>query len=156
MSVYGNYINESVDKSTFDKKFKKKIGLKFETMNINDSRVKTIVSDKFYEWIEEIKHKKNGIIGIESKSKTFAGYIFVSKNHGKRKVIAPFKVYEKYRGYGLGEILLKEAIDNFGGNELGVYSDNEVAIELYKKYGFKFVNTKKYKDGDKVIIMKRG
>lgn len=47
---------------------------------------------------------------------------------------------------------MKEAIDN-GGKELGVYKDNKVAINLYKKFGFKEIRRKKYKDGDEVIIM---
>lgn len=149
-------IEESVDKSEIDKNFKKKIGLKFDLIDISDKKVKSIVPNKFYDWIEDIKEKKNGIIAVESKSNIFAGFIFVSKNHSVRKVIAPFKVYEKYRGYGLGEILLKEAINKFDGNELGIYSDNKIAIKLYEKYGFKKVDTKTYKDGDKVIIMRRG
>lgn len=154
-SSLNEFYLESKDASQIDDNFKKKSGLKFEIININDNRVKSIVPEKFYEWIEDIKDKKNGVIAIEFSSKVFAGFIFVSKNHSERKVIAPFKVYEKFRGYGLGEILLKEAIFKFGGNELGVYSDNEIAIKLYNKYGFKAVDIRTYKDGDKVIIMRR-
>lgn len=152
-SLNESYIEESSDKSAIDKNFKKKSGLKFEILDINDNKIKSIVPSKFYEWIENVKSKKNGLIAVESKRKVFAGFIFVSKNHSKNNIIAPFKVYEKFRGYGLGDILFKEAIDRFNGNELGVYSDNEVAIKLYEKYGFKKVDEYKDKNGDKVIIM---
>ena len=62
-------------------------------------------------------------------------------------------VYHKYKGYGLSEILMKDIINKYGGFKLGVYSDNEVAIRLYKKLGFVEINKKTYKDGDVVIIM---
>ena len=48
---------------------------------------------------------------------------------------------------------MKDIINKYGGFKLGVYSDNEVAIRLYKKLGFVEINKKTYKDGDVVIIM---
>ena len=62
-------------------------------------------------------------------------------------------VYDEYRGYGLSNILLKDAIEKYNANNLGVYSDNEVSIKLYEKFGFKKTKEKEYKDGDKVIFM---
>ena len=51
-------------------------------------------------------------------------------------------IEKAYCGCGLGTILLKKAIDQakeFGyeQTELGVYADNEKAISLYKKLGFR-------------------
>lgn len=79
----------------------------------------------------------------------FAGYCIVNKS----RIIGPLYVEKEFRGYGLGELLFKDIINKYGGNQLGVYSDNEIAIKLYKKYGFE-IYSKTYKDGDIVYLMK--
>ena len=43
----------------------------------------------------------------------------------------------KYRGYGLGKQAMEYAIKELGGDALAVRSNNEVAISMYKKRGFK-------------------
>ena len=67
--------------------------------------------------------------------------------------IALLYIYENYRGYGVSNTLLEDAINKYGGRSLGMYADNEIAIHLYQKYGFKIVKTKTYSDGTKVYIM---
>ena len=42
----------------------------------------------------------------------------------------------EYRGYGLGTQLLDLSVKELKGNALTVAIDNEVAIRMYKKYGF--------------------
>jgi hypothetical protein len=44
---------------------------------------------------------------------------------------------KKYRRQGFGTFLIKDAINKFGGYDLTVDKDNEIAIKMYKKYGFK-------------------
>lgn len=56
--------------------------------------------------------------------------------------ITAVEVSKDYKGYGIGEQLLKYAMSNMGGNRLGVHDDNEVAMKLYKKCGFKEVPSK--------------
>lgn len=53
--------------------------------------------------------------------------------------ITAVEVTPAYMGYGLGEQLLKYSMNNMGGNRLGVHNDNQVAIRLYKRMGFKEV-----------------
>lgn len=66
--------------------------------------------------------------------------------------ITPLYIYENYREYGVSNTLLEDGINKYGGRSLGVYADNEIAIHLYQKYGFKIVKTKTY-NGSKVYIM---
>ena len=72
------------------------------------------------------------------------------------KEISPLKIMEEYRGYGLGTVLAKDAVNMFNGSWLGVLSDNQIAIRLYKKIGFIIDKDKpflKVKNGN-VIFMK--
>ena len=51
-------------------------------------------------------------------------------------------ILQKYTGMGLGSAMMKIALDQARANgfeqvELGVFSDNERAQALYKKFGFK-------------------
>lgn len=69
-------------------------------------------------------------------------------------------VKKDYRGFGIGEKLLKYGIEYFSeeallGYTLEVREDNEVAINLYKKLGFKIVGERKnyYKNNKKAYIM---
>ena len=129
-------IYESNDKSKLDKNFKKKeTDIKFTYIDIKNNKSKVdkyLANDKDYKntykkSIDEI----DGEIVIDEDDE-LAGYVFVINNF-----ITPLFVVKKYRGYGLGETLLKDAIKKYGAKRLWVYKDNEVSINLYKKYGFK-------------------
>lgn len=145
-------INESKNSSKLDSNFKKKSGKTFTYIDIYDPRAKKYLThENGYFTPDEYKERQRvGEIVIDSKTKEFVGYIIIKKGG----TIAPLLVKEEYRGYGVGEILFKDAVNKYKGTELGVYSDNEVAIKIYKKYGFKEDRIKTYKDGEKVIIMK--
>lgn len=59
-------------------------------------------------------------------------------------------VHKAYQGTGIGKKLMSEILD-LADNwlmvvriELGVFTDNEKAIKLYEKFGFKIEGTKKY------------
>ncbi|AVQ46827.1 GNAT family N-acetyltransferase [Clostridium botulinum] len=59
-------------------------------------------------------------------------------------------VHKAYQGTGIGKKLMSEILD-LADNwlmlvriELGVFTDNEKAIKLYGKFGFKIEGTKKY------------
>ena len=80
------------------------------------------------------------------------------RNHIKLKHRAIFgiSIKEKYWNNGIGNTLLREVIEQarimgYEQIELGVFSDNEKAKELYKKYGFEIwgnmKNAYKLKDG---------
>lgn len=78
----------------------------------------------------------------------YVGEIIVDKNTDKvvggvlvgnkkdKGFITDLWVDKKYQGSGLGNILIKDAIHKYNGIDLTVRKDNDVAIHLYKKYGF--------------------
>lgn len=74
----------------------------------------------------------------------------------RHRVSMGLAIQEKHWRKGIGKILMKECIkwceDNgFEQLELGVVSDNEAALSLYKAFGFEIFGTKKhsmkYSDG---------
>lgn len=75
--------------------------------------------------------------------------------------IEQFEVITKERRKGIGDKLLKYLIEKYQDTDiknitLEVKEDNIVAINLYKKYGFKKVSTReKYYDGVNGLLMER-
>ena len=51
--------------------------------------------------------------------------------------ITAIQVNPKYRGYGLGEQILNFSISHLHANALSVAIDNKIALEMYKRRGFK-------------------
>ena len=50
--------------------------------------------------------------------------------------ITAIQVNPKYRGYGLGDQILKYCVSTLKGNALTVATDNKIALEMYKRHGF--------------------
>lgn len=75
--------------------------------------------------------------------------------------IEQFEVITKERRKGIGDKLLKFLIEKYQDTDiknitLEVKEDNIVAINLYKKYGFKKVSTReKYYDGINGLLMEK-
>ena len=75
--------------------------------------------------------------------------------------IEQFEVITKERRKGIGDKLLKYLIEKYKERDvknitLEVKEDNIVAINLYKKYGFKNVSTReKYYDGINGLLMEK-
>ena len=75
--------------------------------------------------------------------------------------IEQFEVTTKERRKGIGNKLLNYLVEKYQDNNiknitLEVKEDNIVAINLYKKYGFKKVSTReKYYDGINGILMEK-
>ena len=51
--------------------------------------------------------------------------------------ITAIQVNPKYKGYGLGKQILDFCVKKLNGDALTVAIDNNIAFEMYKKYGFK-------------------
>ena len=105
-------------------------------------------------WKEEIKSEKDfqekfvnskenptkGEIIINETKNELIGYEFVN-NKGLLILEIP---NEKYRGYGIGKLLLDNSIIKHGCWRLYVAKDNEIAIKLYKERGFVIVTNSEF------------
>ena len=83
------------------------------------------------------------------------GYVIVSiipeyNGYKNCRWIEGIEVFPKYRGYGLGKILLDIAVDEFRANWLTVSVNNTTAIHLYEEAKFK-----EYKRNGSSIVMKQ-
>lgn len=148
ITEYKDTLLESEDKSIADP---------HHSRGMNRAAVRTIdlYDDDCYNYFdkEEIDYYRNdgrkGEILVETEVHSAIGYIYVKPNKDERlNSIGPFKVFEYYRGKGFGEQLLRDAITKYNANLLKVYKDNEIAIVLYKKVGFKI-----FKEDDKYLYM---
>lgn len=142
-------LNESIDKSTIDKDFKNKSGLKFDFVNMSNPSTFEFWANGDEKQAKEFLKEREGKVALESKSKEFAGLLTVDRASKEFSIL----VEEKFRGYGLGDKLLNIAIKEYGANNLYVFADNKVAIRMYKNVGFKEVS-RDTKNGEEVIIMK--
>lgn len=75
-----------------------------------------------------------GEIIVDKNTDKVVGSVLVGKKD--KGFITDLWVDKKYQGSGLGNILIKDAIHKYNGIDLTVRKDNDVAIHLYKKYGF--------------------
>ena len=86
------------------------------------------------------------------------GEVGISAIESEMPFLYDLEVKEKYRGQGYGSIILEYCIAKYKVNDLSVSIDNEKAISLYKKHGFK--ERFKYKEGKETLsymqIHKRG
>ena len=153
ISINESMLYESDDASKLDKNFKHKSGIEFDIVDIRDKKVKGN--------IDEIKGKYKdyfkGFAAFEKRTDNFAGFIRIwpdwvleEKYHGN--LISPVKVKSKYRGYGLGRLLVEKSMEKFNANMLMVAKDNEVAINMYKKLGFSISQNTKWKNEDYYIM----
>ena len=144
-----NKINESLNEavaSTFNKDFKNK-GKK------NLSSFKKIKLSK-----EVISKYKNDFKPLKHIRETCDGYLYLDNNKfvavlavedkGDSKFIQAIEIDKEYQGYGLSKQLLSVAIKDLSATRLSVNKNNEVAISIYKKYGFKT-----YKETDAMLFM---
>lgn len=104
------------------------------TVNKNDSVSSKAVSLSFYDG--------NNKIGIVS----------ISGIDTNEPFIYNLEVFKEYRGKGYSKEIMKYIIDKYNANCLSVRPDNKIAINLYKKFGFKIVQTY-YWDKEKLYYM---
>lgn len=142
-------LNESIDKSTIDKDFKNKSGLKFDFIDMSNPSTFEFWASGDEKQAKEFLKEREGKVALESNSREFAGLLTVDRASKEFSIL----VEEKFRGYGLGDKLLNIAIKEYGANNLYVFADNKVAIRMYKNIGFKEVS-RDTKNGEEVIIMK--
>lgn len=137
--------NESAGKDiekfnpNFKKKSTKKTFLYIDALS-NDAK-------KYFDQTSELnRHKKwignmlKGELVIDKELDKVAGYVFI-RNDKDNGLITPVYVEKEYRGCGLGDKLVKDAVEKYHAIDLVVDKDNKVAIDLYKQNGFEIIKT---------------
>lgn len=79
---------------------------------------------------------------VKKESKEIIGTSWIS-NDGRRLYLHHFGILPEYQGKGLSKPLLKKSLE-FAREKnmqikLEVHQDNEIALELYKKHGFRYL-----------------
>lgn len=106
--------------------------------------------------IKKYKSQNRGLSHIRT-GKDYKGFIFVDKENvvgfvnvnTSNNIIQAVEVDKKYQQQGIGKKLLDMAVRELHANELSVNKKNTVAINMYKKYGFKT-----FKQDDTMLYMK--
>ena len=93
-----------------------------------------------------INNRTKGYVWL--KDKQIVGYINVEEKDDDSKWIQAFEIYPPYKGHGLSKQMLNIAVNEFGANYLSVSKNNELAIKVYKSYGFRI-----YKSSDTMYFM---
>lgn len=97
--------------------------------------------------LNHIRDNCIGSIYVDNKNELVC-FIAVEEKENKERWIQGLEVSKEYRGHGLSEELLKESINKYKADHLSVNKNNEVAIYIYKKFGFEI-----YKETDIMYFM---
>ena len=87
---------------------------------------------------EFIKNNLGFVAYDSDKNDKLVGHVFVNNSKDKG-FIFNLEVMKEYRNRGIGTKLLDLAVKKLGGYDLTVKKNNETAISIYEKYGFKLV-----------------
>ena len=93
-----------------------------------------------YKYLKHIDHRDDAYIFFDDDNK-IVGVIAVEhkdSDYEDGDWITALEVSKEYQGYGLGTQLLDFAVKNLHADSLSVNRNNEVAIRMYEKYGFKY------------------
>lgn len=93
-----------------------------------------------------INNRTKGYVWL--KDKQIVGYINVEEKDDDSKWIQAFEIFPPYKGHGLSKQMLNIAVNEFDANYLSVSKNNDLAIKVYKSYGFKI-----YKSSDTMHFM---
>lgn len=123
----------------------RKMDIPFKFIDIKDASAKKYLKENSYckEYYKYITTEQIGEIVVDPTTDKIAGYVFID-NKKYPGFITPIVVLPKYRGYGIGTKLLKDAIRKYDAVDLCVDKDNEIALKMYKDHGFVVIG-----DGDK-------
>lgn len=136
--VNESYINETSMRSKFNDSFEKKGNIKLSSFN--KVTIDKQFVDKYKDKFKLLKHvdlNDDKRIAFLDKDNNLVGYIATNKEKDGLIWITALEISNQYKGYGLGKQLLDYGVKHLDAQALGVAHDNEVAIQMYKKYGFK-------------------
>ena len=148
MNILDYYLNEVTVVNKENKHFKDK-----EKLSLSNFKMLKLTSMN----INKYKSKAKSLIHIRDNVK-YTGTIYVDKEddvvayvviNTENKSIQALEVLPKYKGSSLSKQLLDVATKFYKANNLSVNKKNQLAFNIYKKYGFK-----KYKESEYMYFMK--
>ena len=137
--IYDDALEETVLKTKFDNvKVKGTLNLS----NFSKVPITQQVKDKYKEQSASFDHVKlensKGFLYTD-KSDKIVGFVNVQTKNNVRWIQA-LNLQPAYQGYGLYEQLMKVAVKELGGTDISTPPKNDMAKEVYKKFGFKTYN----------------
>lgn len=148
MNILDYYLNEFSLVNKEDKTFKDKEKLalsNFKMLKLTNTNI-----NKYKPKAKSLSHVRDG--------DNYTGTIYVDKEDDvvayvvidtENKSIQALEVLPNYKGSGLSKQLLDVATKFYKANNLSVNKKNQLAFNIYKKYGFK-----KYKESENMYFMK--
>ena len=134
-------VEDSIDEGAtevvpFDPKYKPKERWKLDRFKRRMLTTKDMETYKDIPMIERLKDAPSGakLVGYFDGTNLVACYGVRDREGAKR--FWGFEVTPDYRGHGLSEPILRDAIDRYGVNDLWVADDNRIAQSLYHRMGF--------------------
>lgn len=138
-----NIIFEDVS-SVIQKDFKSKHDMnlsQFEKMRLSDAAIQVYKQKLPSLSHVRINNNTKGYIWIDKKTDMPATIVNVEEKDDGFTWIQAFEIFVPYKGHGLSKDILNVAIRELKATNLSVNKDNQVAIKVYKSYGFKTYKT---------------
>ena len=138
-----NIIFEDVS-SVIQKDFKSKHDMnlsQFEKMRLSDAAIQVYKQKLPSLSHVRINNNTKGYIWIDKKTDMPAAIANVEEKDDGFTWIQAFEIFVPYKGHGLSKDILNVAIRELKATNLSVNKDNQVAIKVYKSYGFKTYKT---------------
>lgn len=139
-------IHEDVS-SVIQKDFKSKHDMnlsQFEKMRLLDAAIQVYKQKLPSLSHVRINNNTKGYIWIDKKTDMPAAIVNVEEKDDGFTWIQAFEIFVPYKGHGLSKDILNVAIRELKATNLSVNKDNQVAIKIYKSYGFKTYKTTEY------------
>lgn len=136
-------IHEDVS-SVIQKDFKSKHDMnlsQFEKMRLSDAAIQVYKQKLPSLSHVRINNNTKGYIWIDKKTDMPAAIVNVEEKDDGFTWIQAFEIFVPYKGHGLSKDILNVAIRELKATNLSVNKDNQVAIKIYKSYGFKTYKT---------------
>lgn len=130
--------------SVIQKDFKSKHDMnlsQFEKMRLSDAAIQVYKQKLPSLSHVRINNNTKGYIWIDKKTDMPAAIVNVEEKDDGFTWIQAFEIFVPYKGHGLSKDILNVAIRELKATNLSVNKDNQVAIKIYKSYGFKTYKT---------------
>lgn len=116
----------------------------FEKMRLSDAAIQVYKQKLPSLSHVRINNNTKGYIWIDKKTDMPAAIVNVEEKDDGFTWIQAFEIFVPYKGHGLSKDILNVAIRELKATNLSVNKDNQVAIKIYKSYGFKTYKTTEY------------